>query len=53
MDALGTRFTMSSFEVFCDCLTREKSKLSQLDSLTGSQTYALVARTSSGKKENK
>ena len=42
---------MPSFEIFCDRLNREKAKLSQLDSLTGSQSHALVARPSSGTKE--
>ena len=51
--AFGTILTMPSFEVFFDHLTREKAKLSQLDSLTSSQTHALVAHTSSGKKEKK
>ena len=35
MDALGPRFTMPTFEVFCDHVTRDKTKLTQLDSLIG------------------
>lgn len=50
-DALGNIFTMSSFDVFFDHLNQEQDKLSHLDSLTGSQTYALVARPSLGMKE--
>ena len=50
-DDLGNKFSMSSFKIFCDRLTREKANLSQLDSLIGSYTYALVARPSSGMKE--
>ena len=46
MDALGTRHVMPSFETFCDRLTREQSKLSQMDSLTGSQSQALLAKSS-------
>ena len=38
MDALGPRFTMPTFKVFFDCLTREEAKLTQLDSLTRSKT---------------
>lgn len=34
IDALGPQFTKPSFEVFCDCLTREKANLFLLDSLT-------------------
>ena len=53
MDALGARFTMPTFEVFCDHLTRAKAKLTQLDSLTGSKTQALVAQTSTKKLKKK
>ena len=50
-NALGNIFTMPSFEVFCDHFIREQVKLSQLDSLTGSQNHPLVAGTSSRMKE--
>ena len=53
MDALGPRFTMPTFEVFCDRLTREQAKLTQLDSLTGLKTQALVAQTSTEKWKKK
>ena len=42
---------MPSFEVFCDRVTQEKAKLSQLDSLTSSQGHSLVAWPSSRMKE--
>ena len=35
---------MPSFETFCAWLTREQSKLTQMDSLTGSQSHALLAK---------
>ena len=53
MDALGPRFFMLTFEVFCDHLTRQKSKLKQLDTITGSKTQTLVAQTSTGKHKQK
>ena len=52
MDALDPRFTMPNFEVFCDHLTREQAKLTQLDSLTGLKTQALIAQTSTEKRFN-
>jgi hypothetical protein len=51
MDALGDEFKMPSFEIFCDRLTREQSKLMQLDSLSNSKNQALLAHTSKGKKK--
>lgn len=53
MDALGPRFTMPTFEVFCDRLTREQTTLTQLDTITNSNTQALVAQTSTGKQKQK
>ena len=50
-DPLGTIFIMPSFEVFCDHLAREKSKLSQLNYLISSHTYAFVDHPSFGMKE--
>ena len=44
MDALGARHVMPSFETFCAQLTREQSKLTQMDSLIGSQSQALIAK---------
>ena len=35
---------MPSFETFCDRLTREQSKLTQMDSLTSSQSQASIAK---------
>ena len=49
MDALGSEFKMHSFEIFCECLTREQSKLTQLDALSGSNNKGLVAHTSKTK----
>ena len=53
MDSLGPRFTMPTFEVFYDRLTREQAKLSQLNSLTGQKNQALVTQTSTGKPKRK
>lgn len=55
MDDLGTTFTMSSFEVFCEPLTWKHIKLSQLYSIYGSKSQALVAQTltSIGKQKKK
>ena len=53
MDALGPRFTMPTFEVFYDHLTREQTKLTQLDSLTELKTQELVAQTSKEKSKKK
>ena len=47
MDALSEQFKLPYFEVFCERLIREQSKLQQLDSLSSSQ--ALVAHISKGK----
>ena len=47
MDALGDQCNLPSFEVFCEHLIREQSKLQQLDALSSSQ--ALVAQSSKGK----
>ena len=47
MDALGDQFKLPTFEVFCERLVREKSKLQQLDALSSSQ--AIAAHTSKGK----
>lgn len=47
MDALDDNFKMPTFELFYECLTREQSKLQQLDALSSSQ--ALVAHSSKGK----
>ena len=44
MDALGNRHQMPSFEIFCDRLTHKQSKITQMDSLTGSQSQALLAK---------
>lgn len=49
MDALGDDFKMPTFEKFCECLTREQSKLRQLDALSSSSNQALVAHTAKGK----
>ena len=44
-DALGAQHVMPSFETFCDRLTREQSKLTQMDSLIGSPSQALLAKS--------
>jgi hypothetical protein len=49
MDALGSEFNMSSFELFCERLTREQSKITQLDALSVSNNKAHVAHTSKPK----
>lgn len=49
MDALGHDFKMSSFDKFCERLTREQSKLQQLDALPSSSNEDLVAHISMGK----
>ena len=49
MDALGSEFKMPSFEIFCERLTREQSKLTQLDVLSGSNNKARVVHTSKSK----
>jgi hypothetical protein len=49
MDALGSEFKMPSFELFCERLTREQSKLTQLDALSGSNNKALVAHNTKTK----
>ena len=49
MDALGSEFKMPSFEIFCEHLTREQSKLTQLDALSGSNNKALVAQNTKTK----
>lgn len=53
MDALGSEFKMPSFELFCERLTKETSKLMQLDALSGSKNQVLVAHTSKGKHQNR
>jgi hypothetical protein len=49
MDALGSDFNMPSFEVLCERITREQSKLTQLDALSGSNNKALVAKNTKTK----
>ena len=44
MDALGDRHKMPSFEIFCDQLTHEQSKITQMDSPIGLQSQALLAK---------
>lgn len=51
-DALGDKFQMPSFEIFCDCLIREQSKLKQLDVLSSSSNQAFVAHNSKGKAQS-
>lgn len=53
MDTLGPRFTMPTFEVFCDHLDREQSNLTQLDFLKGSKNQVLVSQTSTTKPKKK
>jgi hypothetical protein len=48
MDALGDEFKIPYFNILCEHLTREKSKLVQLDSLSGSKNQSLMAHTSKG-----
>jgi len=50
MDALGDRHRMPSFEIFCDRLTREQSKLNQMDSLLGSSSHALLTKNTQEQK---
>jgi len=49
MDALGSEFKIPSFEIFYERLTREHSKIMQLDSLASSKNQALMVHTSKGK----
>jgi hypothetical protein len=49
MDALGSEFKMPSFEILCECLTREQSKLTQLYAFSASNNKTLVAHTSKTK----
>jgi len=49
MYVLVDKFKMPSLEFFCECLTREQSKLMQLDALSNSKNQALVAHSSKGK----
>jgi len=51
MDALGDRFRMPTFETFCERLTREQSKIQQVDASGSSQ--ALVAQNFKGKSKKK
>jgi len=51
MDALGSEFKIPYFEILCEHLTMEQSKLIQLDSLSGSKNQDLVAHTSKGKQK--
>jgi hypothetical protein len=51
MDAQGDEFKMPSFEIFCECLTREQSKLMQLDSLSNSNNQDLFYHTPKGNKK--
>ena len=44
MDALGNRHQMPSFEIIYDRLNREQSKITQMDSLSGSQSQALLVK---------
>ena len=53
MDALGPKFTMPTFKVFCDHLTREQAKHRKLDSLIGLKTQESVAQTSTKKSKKK
>jgi hypothetical protein len=46
MNALGDDFEMPSFDIFCERLTKEQSKLMQLDALSGSKNHAVVVYTS-------
>lgn len=48
-DALGDKFQMPSFEIFCDRLIQEQTKLKQLDVLSSSSNQALVAHNSKDK----
>ena len=41
---------MPSFEIFCDRLTREQSKLNQMDSLLGSLSHALLTKNTQEQK---
>jgi hypothetical protein len=52
MDALGSDFKMPSFELFCERLAKEKSKLTQLDVLSSSNNKVLVAHTCKTKHKN-
>ena len=40
---------MPTFEILCECLTREKSKLMYLDALSIPMNHVLVQHTSEGK----
>ena len=51
MDALSEQFKFPSFEVFCEHLIREQSKLEQLNSLSSS--LGLVAHTPKGKTKSR
>jgi hypothetical protein len=52
MDALGCEFKVTSFDLFCERLTREKfNYITQLDSLFSSNNKALMAYTSKTKKK--
>jgi hypothetical protein len=48
MDALGNEFKIPYFNILCEHLTREKSKLVQLDYISGSTNQSLMAHTSKG-----
>jgi hypothetical protein len=50
MDALGDRHRMPSFEIFCNRLTREQSKITQMDSLSSSQSQALLSKVTQEQK---